>query len=151
MLGVFAEFETNLRRERQMEGIARAKASGIYARKGRPASIDAARVREMKAQGLRGHCHRQGARHRSGERLSSIVGSASRRPARIQKATRSPQNICIDIASAGQSVPTAGPFHLRTLTIASALGSCPKVQILLRWLRALLVGFDDLRATEIAP
>jgi DNA invertase Pin-like site-specific DNA recombinase len=37
MLGVFAEFETNLRRERQMEGIARAKASGAYAGKGRPA------------------------------------------------------------------------------------------------------------------
>jgi DNA invertase Pin-like site-specific DNA recombinase len=52
MLGVFAEFETNLRRERQMEGIARAKANGVYAGKGRPASIDVARVRELKAQGL---------------------------------------------------------------------------------------------------
>ena len=31
MLGVFAEFETNLRRERQMEGIAAAKARGVYA------------------------------------------------------------------------------------------------------------------------
>lgn len=30
MLGVFAEFETNLRRERQMEGIAKAKAEGRY-------------------------------------------------------------------------------------------------------------------------
>src|SRR6202161_4274703 len=49
MLGVFAEFETNLRRERQLEGIAKAKAAGIY--KGRPASIDGARVRELKAQG----------------------------------------------------------------------------------------------------
>jgi DNA invertase Pin-like site-specific DNA recombinase len=47
MLGVFAEFETNLRRERQLEGIARAKAEGVY--KGRPASIDAAKVRAMKA------------------------------------------------------------------------------------------------------
>lgn len=28
MLGVFAEFETNLRRERQMEGIAAAKSQG---------------------------------------------------------------------------------------------------------------------------
>jgi len=34
MLGVFAEFETNLRRERQLEGIAKAKAAGVY--KGRP-------------------------------------------------------------------------------------------------------------------
>jgi DNA invertase Pin-like site-specific DNA recombinase len=50
MLGVFAEFETNLRRERQLEGIAEAKAAGVY--KGRPASIDAAQVRAMKAQGL---------------------------------------------------------------------------------------------------
>jgi DNA invertase Pin-like site-specific DNA recombinase len=51
MLGVFAEFETNLRRERQLEGIAKAKAAGVY--KGRPASIDAARVRELKMQGMR--------------------------------------------------------------------------------------------------
>jgi DNA invertase Pin-like site-specific DNA recombinase len=50
MLGVFAEFETNLRRERQLEGIARAKAEGVY--KGRPASIDVSKVREMKAQGV---------------------------------------------------------------------------------------------------
>ena len=50
MLGVFAEFETNLRRERQLEGIAKAKAAGVY--KGRPPSIDPARVRELKAQGI---------------------------------------------------------------------------------------------------
>ena len=50
MLGVFAEFETNLRRERQLEGIAKAKVEGVY--KGRPPSIDAAQVREMKSQGL---------------------------------------------------------------------------------------------------
>jgi DNA invertase Pin-like site-specific DNA recombinase len=50
MLGVSAEFETNLRRERQLEGIAKAKAAGVY--KGRPASIDAPRVRELKAQGV---------------------------------------------------------------------------------------------------
>jgi DNA invertase Pin-like site-specific DNA recombinase len=43
MLGVLAEFETNLRKERQLEGIAKAKAAGVY--KGRPASIDAAQVR----------------------------------------------------------------------------------------------------------
>jgi DNA invertase Pin-like site-specific DNA recombinase len=48
MLGVFAEFETNLRRERQMEGIARAKAKGIY--KGRKPSIDPAEVRRLRAE-----------------------------------------------------------------------------------------------------
>jgi DNA invertase Pin-like site-specific DNA recombinase len=50
MLGVFAEFETNLRKERQLEGIAKAKAAGVY--KGRPPSIDADKVRALKAQGL---------------------------------------------------------------------------------------------------
>ena len=39
-----------LRRERQLEGIAKAKAEGIY--KGRRPKIDTARVREMKAQGM---------------------------------------------------------------------------------------------------
>ncbi|UNK24788.1 recombinase family protein [Yersinia intermedia] len=42
MLGVFAEFETNLRRERQLEGIAAAKARGVYRR--RKPSIDPAEV-----------------------------------------------------------------------------------------------------------
>jgi DNA invertase Pin-like site-specific DNA recombinase len=50
MLGVFAEFETNLRRERQAEGIAKAKAAGVY--KGRPPSIDVTKIRELKQKGL---------------------------------------------------------------------------------------------------
>ena len=41
-----------MRWERQMEGIARAKASGVYAGKGRPRSIDAAQVQAMKARGM---------------------------------------------------------------------------------------------------
>jgi DNA invertase Pin-like site-specific DNA recombinase len=51
MPDVFARSETNLRRKRQLEGIAKAKAAGVY--KGRPPSIEATRVREMKAQGMR--------------------------------------------------------------------------------------------------
>ena len=50
MLGVFAEFETNLRRERQMEGIAKAKAKGLY--KGRKPSIDSAEVARLRREGL---------------------------------------------------------------------------------------------------
>jgi DNA invertase Pin-like site-specific DNA recombinase len=50
MLGVFAEFETNLRRERQMEGIAKAKANHVY--KGRKASIDGEELRRLVAEGL---------------------------------------------------------------------------------------------------
>jgi DNA invertase Pin-like site-specific DNA recombinase len=48
MLGVFAEFETNLRRERQREGIAQAKAKGIY--KGRKRVIDPREVRRLRAE-----------------------------------------------------------------------------------------------------
>src|SRR5271166_6179752 len=50
MLGVFAEFETNLRRERQMEGIAKAKAAGVY--KGRKPTIDVGAVKALTAEGL---------------------------------------------------------------------------------------------------
>ncbi|AWV16861.1 integrase [Methylobacterium sp. XJLW] len=52
MLGVFAEFETNLRRERQLEGIAKAKAAGVYEGKGRPATISAETIREKAASGM---------------------------------------------------------------------------------------------------
>src|SRR3954468_14056475 len=48
MLGVFAEFETNLRRERQLEGIKAAKARGVY--RGRKPTIDAAEVRRLREQ-----------------------------------------------------------------------------------------------------
>ena len=47
-LGVFAEFETNLRRERQLEGIAQAKARGVY--RGRKPSIDMAEIRRLRDQ-----------------------------------------------------------------------------------------------------
>jgi len=49
MLGVFAEFETSLRKERQREGIDKALVAGTY--KGRPATIDAEQVRKLRAEG----------------------------------------------------------------------------------------------------
>jgi DNA invertase Pin-like site-specific DNA recombinase len=49
MLGVFAEFETNLRRERQMEGIAKAKERGVY--KGRKPSVPIEEIKRLKAEG----------------------------------------------------------------------------------------------------
>jgi len=51
MLGVFAEFETSLRRERQMEGIAKAKAAGVY--KGRKPSVPADEVKRLSAAGVK--------------------------------------------------------------------------------------------------
>ena len=50
MLGVFAEFETNLRRERQMEGIAKAKERGVY--KGRKPSVDKTQIIELHKSGM---------------------------------------------------------------------------------------------------
>lgn len=49
MLGVFAEFETNLRQERQAEGIAAAKRRGVY--RGRPPRINMAAVQARLAAG----------------------------------------------------------------------------------------------------
>lgn len=49
MLGVFAEFETNLRRERQAEGIAAAQARGVYT--GGKLRVDAEAVRRLIAEG----------------------------------------------------------------------------------------------------
>jgi len=49
-LGVFGEFETNLRKERQMEGIAKAKERGVY--KGRKPSVDVEKVKELRDSGL---------------------------------------------------------------------------------------------------
>lgn len=51
MLGVFAQFETAIRRERQMEGIAKAKAAGVY--KGRKPSVPVEEVRRLKAEGMK--------------------------------------------------------------------------------------------------
>jgi DNA invertase Pin-like site-specific DNA recombinase len=50
MLGVFAEFETNLRQERQKEGIEAAKAKGVY--RGGKKSVDAGKVKELQNNGL---------------------------------------------------------------------------------------------------
>ncbi|MGA8698369.1 MAG: recombinase family protein [Xanthobacteraceae bacterium] len=46
MLGTFAEFENDLRRERQLEGIRKAKAEGKY--KGRPATLDVAEIARLR-------------------------------------------------------------------------------------------------------
>jgi len=48
MLGVFAEFETNLRKERQREGIEAAKARGVY--RGGKKTVDNDRILELHSQ-----------------------------------------------------------------------------------------------------
>jgi DNA invertase Pin-like site-specific DNA recombinase len=50
LLGAFAQFERSIIRKRQAEGIANAKAKGVY--RGRQASIDPAQIAKLKAEGL---------------------------------------------------------------------------------------------------
>lgn len=50
VLGAVAQFENDIRKERQAEGIAKAKVRGAY--KGRPASIDPAQVKALHQKGL---------------------------------------------------------------------------------------------------
>jgi len=50
ILGAVAEFETDIRKERQREGIERAKAASIY--KGRKGTVDAEKVRSLHDQGF---------------------------------------------------------------------------------------------------
>lgn len=53
MLGVFAEFETNIRKERQLAGIAKAKRERPDLYSGRKASIDAEEVNKLLGAGLK--------------------------------------------------------------------------------------------------
>lgn len=50
LMGAFAEFERSIIRKRQAEGIAKAKARGVY--RGRKATIDANKIIELKQQGM---------------------------------------------------------------------------------------------------
>lgn len=51
ILGAVAAFETDIRKERQQEGIAKAKAAGVY--KGRKPSINGEEVRRLRDEGVR--------------------------------------------------------------------------------------------------
>ena len=51
MMGAFAEFERNLIKRRQAEGIAKAKAAGRYKNAGRKVTIDVAEVQRLHAAG----------------------------------------------------------------------------------------------------
>lgn len=53
MLGVFAEFETAIRRERQMEGIAKAKSEGKYKGRKPTAKANAKKALELRAEGMK--------------------------------------------------------------------------------------------------
>lgn len=50
-MGAVAEFERNIIRKRQAEGIAKAKARGVY--RGRNKAVDEAKIIDLKQQGKR--------------------------------------------------------------------------------------------------
>lgn len=50
-MGAFAEFERNIIRKRQAEGIAKAKARGVY--RGRKKKVDDQKIIDLKQQGKR--------------------------------------------------------------------------------------------------
>jgi DNA invertase Pin-like site-specific DNA recombinase len=51
MLAAFAQWERNIAKSRQAEGIARAKANNPEKYQGRPITIDAGRINDLKSQG----------------------------------------------------------------------------------------------------
>jgi DNA invertase Pin-like site-specific DNA recombinase len=53
LLGVFAEFETAIRKERQLEGIRKAKERGVYTGKGRPRKVGAEQIRKLATRRVR--------------------------------------------------------------------------------------------------
>ena len=52
MMGAFAEFERNIIRKRQAEGIAKAKDRGVYTSRKRKSSINVNRVKGLRDEGL---------------------------------------------------------------------------------------------------
>lgn len=52
MMGAFAEFERNIIKKRQLEGIEKAKAKGVYVNHGRKPTIDRDKVHKLRSNGL---------------------------------------------------------------------------------------------------
>ncbi len=72
MFGVFAEIETNLRRERQAEGIVAARRTGIY--RDRPSKIDMDAIGDRIAGG-RSPTRIAPCSHYSGHNISLLIGN----------------------------------------------------------------------------
>lgn len=77
MLAVFAEFERDIIRERQAEGIARAKARGVY--RGRPPTYDAKAILEaLKTEGPSAVARRFGCAERTVYRIRDAAAASAK-------------------------------------------------------------------------
>ena len=95
MLGVFAEFETNLRRERQAEGIAAAKQRGAY--RGRPPRIDLQAHPASTGQGPVANANRPRAGGLTQNRLQGQGCHDRRRVTRPARFVVTPRNVVIHL------------------------------------------------------
>ena len=82
ILASFAEFETALRKERQMEGIAKAKAEGRTG--GRPKTVDEDDDQAAAGRRPNGGADREADGHQQGGCLSGLGGRARTRRSRIE-------------------------------------------------------------------
>ena len=133
MLGVFAEFETNLRRERQLEGITAAKARGVY--KGRKPSIDAGEVHRLRHEeklGPAAIARRLGIGRAS---VYRVLGKQTRRERRrrcrsglrcagsIRSTGRSSAGMCASSVPAASARAAAGRMARSSAVCRTAAGS----------------------------
>ena len=95
MLGVFAEFETNLRRERQAEGIAAAKQRATY--RGRPPSIDMEAIKHRAGHGSVADGNRPRAEGLTRNRLQGQSGHDGHRVTRSAAFVFAPGNVVIHL------------------------------------------------------
>jgi DNA invertase Pin-like site-specific DNA recombinase len=111
MLGVFAEFETNLRRERQLEGIAKAKADGVY--RGGKRRIDREAVFRLRDKG------------KGPTEISQALGISRMHVYRILNEVRA-HAPAASVRSAAVTVGTSGQAPQRTVTKGRQIRPMPR-------------------------
>ena len=117
MLGVFAEFETNLRRERQVEGIAAAKQRGAY--RGRPRQDRHGSHQASAGQGPVADGHRPRTGDISRNRLQ---GQGGHRVTRSAKCVFAPGNVVIHLEAGHRRIVRVMFFKMSIYARSGRLG-----------------------------
>jgi mono/diheme cytochrome c family protein len=113
MLGVFAQFETNLRRERQLEGVAKAKAEGVY--RGGKRRIDREAVFKLR---IRARDQQRSVWRLGSHGCTFIEFSESRLSRRVStssaNARRGGRRACLGAIAQGDSTMKRSPYQRQT-------------------------------------